>query len=184
VKTKPWHQHFETVGSIMAIVVGIAALYMSWDQGRVMRTEIAASIWPALQMDGFVSREGEALTLGLRVSNAGVGPALVKGMTVRYDGETLHSMDDISRALPEGASQRGYHTVNGRILAAGASIEPFTFALPASETLDAVTLSTALSEHWTAEICYCSSLDDCWTSSTESSTPQAVEHCPVAGSSL
>jgi hypothetical protein len=183
VKTKPWHRHFETVGSIMAIVVGVAALYMSWDQGRVMRTEVAASIWPALQLDGFVNREGDALVIGLRVSNAGVGPALVQGMTVRYDGRTLQGMEDISGALPDGANQRGFYTVSGRILAAGDSVEAFTFELPAGEQ-DAVTLMNTMAEHWTAEVCYCSSLNDCWSSNIDSSIPKAVEHCPISHSDL
>ena len=39
---KPWHQHFETVGSIVAILVGLAALYVSWDQGKVMREQVRA----------------------------------------------------------------------------------------------------------------------------------------------
>ena len=57
-----WRLRFETVGSISAIVVGVAALFVSWDQARVMRQEIRASLWPALQIDGFADTLADRIT--------------------------------------------------------------------------------------------------------------------------
>ena len=157
---RPWYQHFETVGSVMAIVVGLAALYMSWDQGRVMREEIAASVWPALQLDGFVTRDGDHLLLGMRIQNAGVGPALVQGMTLHHEGTPLADLAAVAAAMPTGAEERAVQLVTGRILAAGDSVEPFVFALPGDEGTDAIELMNTLGERWEATVCYCSSLGD------------------------
>lgn len=176
---RPWYRHFETVGSVMAIVVGLAALYMSWDQGRVMRAEVAASVWPALQVDGFVNREGDALLIGVTVQNAGVGPALVQGMTLRHEGSPLANLDAVASAMPAGAVQRSVQTIAGRILAAGDSVAPFVFALPAAGSLDAVEVLEGLAAQWEIGVCYCSSLGDCWQTDIDASMPRPVAQCPA-----
>jgi hypothetical protein len=176
---RPWYQHFETVGSVMAIVVGLAALYMSWDQGRVMREEIAASVWPALQLDGFVTRDGEHLLLGMRIQNAGVGPALVQGMTLHHEGMPLADLAAVAAAMPAGAEERAVQLVSGRILAAGDSVDPFVFELPGNKDADAIELMNALGERWEATVCYCSSLGDCWQAGLAGAMPMPVEHCPA-----
>jgi hypothetical protein len=163
----------------MAIVVGLAALYMSWDQGRVMREEIAASVWPALQLDGFVTRDGEHLLLGMRIQNAGVGPALVQGMTLHHDGMPLADLAAVAAAMPAGAEERAVQLVSGRILAAGDRVEPFVFELTGNQGADAIELMTALGERWEATVCYCSSLGDCWQAGLAGAMPMAVEHCPA-----
>jgi len=176
---RPWYRHFETVGSVMAIVVGLAALYMSWDQGRVMREEIAASVWPALQLDGFVSREGDQLLIGLRIHNAGVGPALVHGMTLRHAGSDLADLEAIAAAMPPGAEQRAVQLIAGRILAAGGSVEPFVFALPADVGADAIEVMNIMAASWEATVCYCSSLGDCWRADVSGAMPAPVSQCPA-----
>ena len=163
----------------MAIVVGLAALYMSWDQGRVMRAEVAASVWPALQVDGFVNREGEALLIGVKVQNAGVGPALVQGMTLRHDGRPLADLDAVAAAMPGGVEQRSMQTLSGRILAAGDSAAPFVFALPTAAGMDAVEVLEALAAQWEIGVCYCSSLGDCWETDVDASMPRQVNQCPA-----
>ncbi|MHA7815516.1 MAG: hypothetical protein ACX93N_03510 [Pseudohaliea sp.] len=177
---RPWHRHFETVGSVMAIVVGLAALYMSWDQGRVMRAEVAASVWPALQVDGFVNREADALLIGVKVQNAGVGPALVQGMTLRHNGRPLADLDAVAAAMPGSVEQRSVQTLSGRILAAGDSVAPFVFAIPAADGLDAVELLEELAAQWEIGVCYCSSLGDCWETNVDASVPRRVDQCPAA----
>jgi hypothetical protein len=174
--SKPWYRHFETIGSISAIVVGVAALFVSWDQGAVMRREIAASLWPALQVDGFATRSGEELLIGVRIHNAGVGPALVHHLTLREGGELLPSLAAIAARLPDGAEQRSVQRLAGRILAAGDSAEPFVFAVPADRTVDAVAVMKDLGS-WEVAVCYCSSLGDCWTANADGAMPAPVAGC-------
>ena len=173
---KPWHRHFETVGSISAIVVGVAALYVSWDQGRVMREEVRASVWPALQVDGFASRAEGDLSLGLRVQNAGVGPARVERITIRHRGELVPDLESMIALMP-GGGDLSLQTLTGRIIAAGGTAQPFTLRYDESLAGDAVEIMADLSDRWTVEVCYCSVLDQCWVSGQNRTALVAVSDC-------
>lgn len=176
---KPWHQHFETVGSITAIVVGVAALYVSWDQGRVMREEVRASVWPAVQVEGYVDRADGGMRIGLKLNNAGVGPARIERITVRNDEAFVEDMDALVDLMPEGAS-RAVQVVTGRIMAAGETYYPFELRYPASAPLsdvDAVELMQLLSQSWSIEVCYCSVLDQCWVGGDNQVGQAEVERC-------
>ncbi len=173
---------FETVGSIMAIVVGVAALWVSWDQGRVMRQEMRASVWPALQVQGFVDTAGGDLAIGLSVENAGIGPALIERITL-YDGDDLVvDLEDL-RARVDEAADLSFDTVTGRVMGAGTRFRPFIFRFDDPEALlgtdGPVTpvMASALIGSWRAEICYCSSLGDCWTADISTNPPADVDQC-------
>ena len=43
----------QTLTGIGAMLVGIAALFVAWDQGRVMRAQQHGAVFPVLQVDGF-----------------------------------------------------------------------------------------------------------------------------------
>ena len=174
---------FETVGSIVAIVVGVIALFVSWDQARVMRQDVAASVWPALQIDGFADTSSGSLAIGLRITNAGVGPALIERISIYERGELVTELDDVQRRVG-GTPDMSYQTATGRILAAGAVLEPFVFryapgtvpeALPGD--LDSRVASGALTDAWEVEVCYCSSLGQCWTADTEPPPPVETARC-------
>lgn len=169
---------FETVGSIMAIVVGVAALFISWDQGKVMREEVRASVWPALQVDGFVSTSGEAMSMGLNIQNAGVGPALIRTIQLRYRGELVRDLDELTALFPDGAD-RSTNTLSGRILAAGDRVRPFEFRFPVEDDPDAVAVMAQVANDWAVDVCYCSALDECWISSQTTSAPTPVRACPL-----
>jgi len=185
VKTrKPWHQHFETVGSISAIVVGVAALFVSWDQSRVMREDLKASLWPALQVEGYVSNDGQDLGIGVSVQNAGVGPARIERFTMRHLGEVVPDLNAMIKRLPPGSEQRGVQLIKGRIVAPGDSLNPFEFRYSELTDLDAVEVMGALADQWSIEVCYCSVLDQCWVSGSDGIPPQEVSGCAGPGTSL
>jgi hypothetical protein len=176
---------FETVGSIAAIVVGVIALFVSWDQARVMRQDIRASVWPALQVQGFVDTEGGGLALGLNIENAGVGPALIERITVRHRGALVEDLDDLAARISEDADL-SFETVTGRILAAGNSVQPFVFRFESMESLlpDGEPMSTRaaaglITSAWMAELCYCSSLGQCWVSDTTTNPPAEASACDL-----
>lgn len=173
---------FETVGSIVAIIVGIAALIVSWDQSRLMREEIRASVWPALQVDGVVDSSKQQLTIGLRVQNAGVGPALIERINVYHQGTLIKDIEALAEHMPPGAN-RSQHTLTGRIIAAGASTSPFTFRYQQDEAVDAIDVLNSLANDWSVEICYCSSLKQCWISDFSTTPPREIEHCKSAAAS-
>ncbi len=181
---------FETVGSIVAIVVGVAALWVSWDQGQVMRDEMRASVWPALQVDGFTDTAGGDLNVGLSLENAGVGPALIERVTLRRNGELVADLDALRAMVAEGLDGQtaedlnvSFQSATGRILAAGARIRPFEFHFesaadfPLENEFALSAGSGRVTTAWSVEVCYCSSLGDCWATGTDISPPTSVNRC-------
>jgi len=173
---KPWHLHFETVGSISAIVVGVAALYVSWDQGRVMREEVRASVWPALQVDGFASRVEDGLSLGLSIQNAGVGPARVERIAIEHRGEQVPDLASMLALMPPDGDL-SLQILDGRIIASGGTVQPFSLHYEQALAEDAVDVMGRLSAEWSVEVCYCSVLDQCWVSGQDRAAPSEVAHC-------
>ena len=171
-----FHLDFETVGSISAMVVGLAALVVSWDQSRLMREEIRASVWPALQVDGFVTRDGDTIATGLRIENAGIGPALLENIAIRHRGDLVPDIEAMDALMPEGAD-RSQTLVTNRILAAGDEIQPLTYAYRTASEHDAVEIMQAMRRDWRIEICYCSALDQCWVTDDTSLRPREVNGC-------
>ena len=171
-----WLEGIITVG---ALVTSAAAVYIAWDQAVTMRVEQHASVFPAIQIDPIESySNGDGLTVGFTVENAGVGPAFI-GHARLYDGETpLLGYEEITSVVPTDADLE-YQQLTGRVLAPGVSSEALTlhwrtFALP-QETVDAVYTATA---QWSMEVCYCSTLERCWVSrSGQRVHPHRVEAC-------
>ncbi len=187
----PLRLRFETVGSITAIVVGVAALWVSWDQGRVMRQEMRASAWPALQIDIFNDTSGGGLAAGLSIENAGVGPALIERVTLMRGDVLIEDLDQL-RAIVGGDGElpnTSNQTAQGRILAAGNAFRPFEFhfedvtdfRLASEFNFNSAELRTA--SPWTLEVCYCSSLGDCWVTGTDINPPAEIDRCDAKPSS-
>ena len=175
-ETKQRRWSFDGMGSLGAILVGIAALYLSWDQGRLMREEIRASVWPALQLHGFVNSSDENLAVGLRIQNAGVGPALVEQVRVYHRGELIRDVQHLGEYFPSTA-ERSFEKLSGRIIAAGAEVKPFEFRYQVAADQDAVVVLNGLVSDWSGDVCYCSSLKQCWVRSLSTEPPREVAAC-------
>ncbi|MGP1274600.1 MAG: hypothetical protein ACQRW7_04185 [Caulobacterales bacterium] len=180
-KPSRFRLRFETVGSITAIVVGVAALYVSWDQARVMRAQQHASVLPAIQIDGFQTRDGEMASIGLRIRNAGVGPAIVSSVALTRLDQPSEDIAPITALLPDG-SNLSWSTMIGRVIAAGETVEAISFYWPA-DALSAEQ-SAELATEWTSwdvSVCYCSVFERCWIAETRGVGAGArnVPACPA-----
>ena len=179
-KPSPLRLRFETVGSIAAIVVGVAALFVSWDQARVMRAQQHASVLPAIQIDGYRAREGGTASIGLRVRNAGVGPAIISSVELTRLGEVSEDFASIAALLPEGYDL-SWTTMIGRVIAAGETVEAVSFYWPVA-ALDAEQSEALAAEwaSWDVTVCYCSVFDRCWVAETRGVGDRArdVNSCP------
>lgn len=174
---------FETVGSIAAIVVGVAALFVSWNQTRVMQAQQHAAVWPILTIDQGMRTEGKDLIFEFSIVNAGVGPAILHTADLRNAGTVLNSWEDVKALRPETmtAQSRGFgSSIRGRALAAGGQFTPRGYAWSGLEEwgelakqLEATYSNTSL------KVCYCSVFDKCWTVSSASDAPaKPVAVCP------
>lgn len=168
------HQALTAVG---AMVVGLAALYVAWDQARVMRAQQHGAVVPVLQIDGFIQTRSERRDLGLRIVNNGVGPAMIESVNLIRDGESRMGFDELIALMPEGFD-RSWSSVNGRALAPGGEVEPATFIWARGE-LGEAELAALLDEWslWTVEVCYCSVFDRCWTTTSDNEMRVPVSSC-------
>ena len=176
--------NLQSLGSVAAITVSVVALYVAWDQSRVMRAQQHADVWPALQIGTQYVTMDEYLTIELAVENNGIGPALVDSVTAYGDGQPRGHWEDLAGFRPEGLPRPGMWTgaLFGEILAPG---EEYTLAqltwpnLPEVRTgVDDFRQAVSTLE---VEVCYCSVYGRCWTATLDrrSSRPVDTPSCPV-----
>jgi hypothetical protein len=175
--------HLQAIGTLAAAIAALIALFVAWDQGRVMRQEIRASVWPALQLDGFSTQRDADIVQGLNIQNAGVGPARIDSITILYQGALVADLEAVSEGFP-GYTGRSATSVTGRIIGAGDTVEVFSFVNPRTRADDAVEMMYDLASNYRVEVCYCSVLDECWiarTTGTITPKPESVDACPDSG---
>ena len=178
--------YLQAFGTLAAAVAALIALFVAWDQGRVMRQEIRASVWPALQVDGFSTQRDDDIVQGLNIQNAGVGPARIDSIAVFYQGALVTDLEALSDLFP-GHTGRSATSVSGRIIGAGDTVEVFSFQLLRADGDDAVEMMYDLASNYRIDVCYCSVLDECWlarTIGTVTPKPESVDACPVEGVSF
>ena len=158
------HNH-QTLTGIGAMLVGIAALYVAWDQGRVMRDQQHGSVFPVLQVDGFVSTTPEEASLGIRIANNGVGPALVESVTLYRNGVAVDSMEAYGEQLPDGYDL-SWAVLTGRALAPDQLVTPIRIRWDRAD-ITPVDLQAAARawDEWELQVCYCSVFGRCWQTS-------------------
>ena len=169
------HQALTAVG---AMVVGLAALYVAWDQARVMRDQQHGAVFPALQIDGYSQNTTDQTQVGVRISNSGVGPAIIESVTLLRDGEPQQTLSPLISRMPEGYNQ-SWTSMRGRIMAPGAEVAPIEFSWR-PERMSAEQTSEFIGEwfRWDVEICYCSVFDRCWQTSTDrDERPRPAPRC-------
>lgn len=171
----------EFLVAICALVTSIMAVYMAWDQGRVMRAQQHGAVFPVLQVDGFVSTTSDMASLGIRVSNSGVGPALIEEVRAVHEGERLTSFAALRDALPPG-HDISWAGLTGRALAPGEEIIPLRIAWSSDEIApEALTATAGQWDDLEVHICYCSVFDRCWeTVLIGTSRAEPVDACTAS----
>ncbi len=144
-----------------------------------MRAQQHGAVVPVLQVDGFVSSTPEQRSVGLRVVNNGVGPAMIRSVTLRRRDQMVGDFSALMAHFP-AATDRSWSSVNGRALAPGGEVAPIVFTWPRG-SLDQNGLDGLLAEwqDWSVEACYCSVFDRCWTSSSGHTDRNPVRSCPT-----
>ena len=169
----------QTLTGIGAMLVGIAALFVAWDQGRVMRAQQHGAVYPILQIDGYYSHEGDVVRLGAGVRNAGVGPAVIERVDILRHGEIVEDFGPLLATLPESANVN-WSSMLGRVLAAGDDVRPIDFSWRAA-AMDEAGRDRLLAEWatWGLRACYCSVFDRCYVVDTNdlACRPEPVRQC-------
>ena len=62
---------FEAVGSIVAVIIGLAALFVAWDEARSVRKQQAASVLPVIKIRTINLNNDEGSISSVVVENVG-----------------------------------------------------------------------------------------------------------------
>lgn len=148
----------EVAVAFAAIFVSTATLFVYIYQARIMQTQQQVAVWPYVEWLPSWGDHG----LYVEVSNKGIGPALVKKVTIKLDGKEVRNLDEMFQLLTDSVFQDfGYSTIQGRVLAAGEKMHAFVISDKAVADRIREVLTKRNFEY---EICYCSVFNDCWIS--------------------
>ena len=175
----------EFLVAICALITSVMAVFMAWDQGRVMRAQQHGMVFPVLQVDGFGNYKDGNIEIGLNVSNSNVGPALIESVEFSMESETYETFSDYIRSLPEERDIL-WSGVTGRALAPGDKVQPFYIYWPSDESgFKYLSEVAAESAKWKLEICYCSVFNRCWkTQEIGQSRALSVDDCERTDSDI
>ena len=178
---------FETIGSITAIVVGVAALVVSILETNNTREMRYASALPIVQAGVSVSSDDEFLRLRFLLRNAGEGTALIQSVELLADGapvDTRGAFDD--RVLGEGLDIDDAGSTLNQIETQPLQAGEDTVALELRWPRERAVLAGGepMYRRLTAgafelKTCFCDVYERCWTTVPEN-FPARTRLCPAA----
>jgi|SRR5438270_2393972 len=178
--------HFDAIVSISAIFISAVSLFVAIEHGKTERDLVAANVWPFLReirSNGYGAESG----IAIGYSNVGVGPAKVRSFEVFYRGQPVSSDVDLLRkccglpndnagmvqALPKGL----YYSVADEIVLKSGEENPVLIVHRVPSAPDIPNRFQAALRELSFRVCYCSVLDQCWTSNLQSTHTQPVREC-------
>lgn len=169
----------------VAIVISLVSLGVGFENARTEQQLVAASSWPFLVYNTSTSQT--QTEINMRIVNEGVGPARLKSLIVKYNGQSANGLRDLLHiccGLPKDASWE-------RLRSLGEMQESQAIGiLSPRESIDLITIDRIPQNaemwdrleqarlHLSLEACYCSVLGACWTTDlTPTSDPKPVDAC-------
>jgi hypothetical protein len=169
--------------AVIATFVGLLALCVSAYTAYVQRQQVRAAVWPILEFDS------SNAPIHFILANKGVGPAIIRHVLVKVDGQPVRNWKEaLQRILGPGEHLGSESDMSGRVFAAGESMTVFTPRDPENNPLNfdkSNSLWVTMNKdrlRVTVEICYCSTLGECWTLRAGGSTPSTTtetRRCPT-----
>mgnify|MGYP003700507319 CR=1 FL=1 len=173
---------FETIASVVAVIVGVAAVFIAWDEARSVRKQQASSVLPVLEIRTININNEEGSVSSIMVENVGVGPAFVERADIIWNGEIIGGTEDLRQILDDGSAPFGFWTarLDGEILAGGEEYNLFSATLGTSPDSNEQTsvLRRKLYSNVGVVACFCSVYEDCWeTTLNKRYRPERVKYC-------
>jgi hypothetical protein len=171
--------------AVSAVVIAVISLLVSLRQSRIMDRQLAASVWPHLQYDtGNQSDDGKSV-VRFEVENAGVGPAVIHSMSLRYKDEPVRNITDLVNLccndLLQSVGKPSWETdtIHDHVMIAGHSRDFLVLTDTPNNALYWKRLNVErLNVH--VKVCYCSVLDQCWMLDSEINEQKSLPSCPAA----
>ena len=169
--------------AVIATFVGFLALCVSGYTAYMQRQQVRAAVWPILEFDS-----SNAPDIHFTLANKGVGPAIIRHVIVRVDGQPVRNWSEaLEKILGPGEHLGSESDMSGYVFAAGESRTVFTPRDPENNPLNfdkSNPLWVKMNKdrlRVTVEICYCSTLGECWTlrgGGTTPNTTTSTRRCP------
>ena len=169
---------WDALAAIIASLVGLLALIVAGYTAYVQRQQVRAQVWPYL-----ISGNND-LTQSLVVNNKGVGPAVVRTVQLWVNGKPQSDWNRVVANMGLPPHQFFQATINHDVLSPGEELQIIRFPEKALWQR----FKTAASNRMAMDICFCSTLGECWISSNKNlieppSMPlqlkvEAVDRCP------
>jgi hypothetical protein len=172
----------------VATFIGVLALAVSGYTAYVQRQQVRAQVIPILRYG-----TSNVPHIDFVVDNKGAGPALVKHVVVTVDGEAMPTWNHVlQKLLGPGNHDFVKSDVASLILSPGETVHILTPYNEAGEPMkvghegsDGARLNEGR-RRVGVEICYCSTLGDCWLLKAAEGADESREqtsHCPGPSSS-
>jgi hypothetical protein len=169
----PYRRDWDGVAAVIAAFVGLLALCVSGYTAWLQREQVRAQVWPYLE----TSVSGSKYKIML--ANKGVGPAMIRSVHMYVDGKPQHSWSDTLKALGlKFGHPVPYSTISGTVLSAGDHIDQLVL-----RDADEFNTFAKVASRAEMEICYCSTMNECWIRDDRESDPNKVvretAQCPA-----
>jgi hypothetical protein len=169
--------------AVIATFVGLCALCVSGYTAYVQRQQVRAAVWPILEFGS-----SNAPDIHFTLANKGVGPAIIRNVIVKVDGQPVKNWYEVlDRLVGPGKHPGSENDMSSRVFASGESMTVFAPFDPDGKPI-AFDKSNPL---WvkmnkdrgrvTVEICYSSTLGECWILRAGGLTPGTTtetRRCP------
>ena len=177
-----------------AVAVGVAALFVSYDQAKAARQQAAlmektihASTWPAIQVQLTTLLFDDSAEISYTVSNAGVGPAVVYGMRIEATDADVPDMNVLMELAPPELADLDpvvrRRTITGTILSPDREEKIMSANWQFEEPLDVEQIASfdqtfRAFRTLKASVCYCSVQQQCWIAAEDSrGFPDQTQSC-------
>lgn len=156
-------RNWDAITAMVAIFIGVLALLVSAYTAYLQRQQVRAEVWPNL-LTGFYDPDQ-----AIGVHNKGVGPAIVGSLQVWVDDRPQRNWAGVMTALDLPAEGYIVSTVSNTVISPGERV----LAIKLADTSTWQAFRTGMATRVRSEICYCSTLGECWLQSD-----RAVERIP------
>lgn len=158
---------------MIATLIGCVAVCVAGYTAYMQRQQVRAAVWPIFEFDS-----SNAPDIHFTLANKGVGPPLIRHVIVKVDDQPVRNWREaMEKLLAPGEHLFSESDMSGRVLAPNESMTVVTPRDPNNNPL-AFDKSNPLwvtmnKERFrlTAEICYASTLGECWTLRAGGLTP-------------
>jgi hypothetical protein len=144
---------WDATAAVIASLVGLLALVVAGYTAYIQRQQVRAQVWPWLVAG---NNDNER---SIEILNKGVGPAIVRSAQVFVDGRPQPDWQHVLKALGTVPRTYSQSTLNPNVLTPGEKVPAIVFA----DGDDYKRFKEAAVQRLTlVNICYCSTLDECW----------------------